>query len=263
MKTTLLQLDIDWNAPETNLPKAQEAILAAEKSDLYVLPEMFATGFVTQPEGKDLSSDTILQWMKQTAILTDAAICGSVAVKEGDCYRNRLYFVKPDGHVTQYDKRHLFAYGGEDRHYLPGNERVVVEWRGVRFLLLVCYDLRFPLWTRNAPIPGDTLPAPTDGYGLYDAIIYVASWPTPRQLAWETLLRARAIENQCYVLGVNRCGTDPTCHYTGGTILINAYGQTVSEAAPCTPCTVTGTIDMQWLNRFRDKFPVLADGDSL
>ena len=168
----------------------------AQGTDLFVLPEMFSTGFCTSPEGIAESSDSAtLQWMKQKAAEHNCAIAGSVSVEENGKFYNRFYFVHPDGNVQWYNKKHLFTYGGEDKHYTAGQERVVVNFRGVRFLLEVCYDLRFPVWSRNR--------------GDYDAAIYVASWPSPRVEAWKALLRARAIENQCYVLGVNRVGRIP------------------------------------------------------
>jgi len=248
MKVTLIQMDIAWASPEANRRTAENAILAAPGSDLYVLPEMWSTGFATVPEGIAESDDSdSLAWMKAMAAKVDGAVAGSIAVRCADgSYRNRFYFVKPDGSVTYYDKHHLFTYGGEHHRYTAGNERVVVEWRGVRFLLLVCYDLRFPLWARSRED--------------YDAILYVASWPTPRVEAWRTLLKARAIENQCYVCGVNRIGTDPSCEYCGGTAFIDPYGA-ATEAPDGLPASLVGTIDLDALSAFRSKFPVLKDRD--
>ncbi|MBO7331664.1 MAG: nitrilase family protein, partial [Alistipes sp.] len=198
MKVTILQRDILWADPATNIARADEAIARNAGSDLYVLPEMFSTGFCVEPETVAESLDgEALQWMKSKAAATNAAIAGSVVVTDGERYFNRFYFVKPDGEVEYYDKRHLFTYGGEHLRFTAGDRRVVMEWRGVRILLEVCYDLRFPVWARNRDD--------------YDMIIYVASWPTTRMLAWSTLLVARAIENQCYVVGVNRVGSDPVC----------------------------------------------------
>ena len=256
MKVTLLQADLKWASPESNAQAFEESILNARnseidcKSDLYVLPEMWSTGFTTQPEGiaeEFGTSCQSLEWMKDMADKTDAAIAGSVAVHCSDgSYRNRFFFVKPGGEYVYYDKHHLFTYGGEHHRYTAGNERVVVEWRGVRFLLLVCYDLRFPKWARSNED--------------YDAIIYVASWPTPRVEAWNTLLRARAIEDQCYVIGVNRVGSDPSCEYCGGTAFIDPYG--TAQMCPYGEVSaLAGQIDMESLNAFRQKFPVLSDRD--
>ncbi|MCQ2145455.1 MAG: nitrilase family protein [Bacteroidales bacterium] len=256
MKIALLQGDLKWASPESNAQVFEEMILKACDcgngchTDLYVLPEMWSTGFATVPEGIAEEFDTTcrsLEWMKSMADRTDAAIAGSVAVHCSDgTYRNRFFFVKPGGGYVYYDKHHLFTYGGEHLRYTAGNERVTVEWRGVRFLLLVCYDLRFPMWARSRED--------------YDAIIYVASWPTPRVEAWNALLKARAIENQCYVLGVNRVGTDPSCEYCGGTAFIDPYG--AAELCPYGEVSVLpGQIDMDALNAFRQKFPVLSDRD--
>ena len=248
MKITILQQNIVWADPTANVRKADEAINQNPGADLYVLPEMFSTGFCTNPEGIAESTESeTLQWMKDKAATTDAAIAGSVAVTEDGKYYNRFYFVKPDGNVTHYDKKHLFTYGGEHLRFTAGEERVVVEWKGVRILLEVCYDLRFPVWARNR--------------GDYDMILYVASWPTPRVSAWSALLVARAIENQCYVVGVNRVGTDPACEYCGGSVIIDPYGKTLAACEMNQECEASAEVDMDKLNAFREKFPVLNDAD--
>ena len=248
MKVTILQRNIEWANPALNVQRADEAIDLNPGADLYVLPEMFSTGFCTEPEGiaESTESDT-LQWMKDKAASTHAAIAGSVAVTKDGKYYNRFYFVKPDGNVAQYDKKHLFTYGGEHLRFTAGEERVVVEWRGVRILLEVCYDLRFPIWARNR--------------GDYDMILYVASWPTPRVAAWSALLVARAIENQCYVAGVNRVGNDPACEYCGGSVIIDPYGVKIAECEISQESEATAEIDMAALEAFRKKFPVLLDAD--
>ena len=248
MKVTILQRDIEWANPVLNVQRAEEAIDRNAGADLYVLPEMFSTGFCTQPEGiaESCDSDT-LKRMKRKSAEIDVAIAGSIAVEQEGKYYNRFYFVKPDGSVTYYDKKHLFTYGGEHLRFTAGEERVVVEWRGVRILLEVCYDLRFPIWARNR--------------GDYDMILYVASWPTPRVAAWSSLLVARAIENQCYVAGVNRVGTDPACEYCGGSVIIDPYGRTIATCADNTECEATAEVDMEALEAFREKFPVLKDAD--
>ena len=247
MKTTILQRDIKWGDPKVNIQRADEAISRNAGSDLYVLPEMFSTGFCTSPEGIAERDDYTLQWMKSKASEIDAAIAGSIAVEEDGKYYNRFYFVKPDGEVTHYDKKHLFTYGGEHLRFTAGEERVVVEWRGVRILLEVCYDLRFPIWARNR--------------GDYDMILYVASWPTPRVGAWSALLVARAIENQCYVAGVNRVGNDPACEYCGGSVIIDPYGVTIAECEISQESEATAEIDMAALEAFRKKFPVPGGAD--
>lgn len=251
MTITLLQQDIVWASPSANQEAAERAILAAPKSDLYVLPEMWSTGFATEPEGIAETDGSSLHWMERMAIRMDAAIAGSVATRVDDSYYNRFYFVKPTGEVSWYDKHHLFTYGGEHRRYTAGRQRVVVEWRGVRFLLQVCYDLRFPCFSRNRVQEDEA----------YDVALYVASWPTSRRLPWDTLLRARAIENQCYVCGVDRVGTDPACAYNGGTALIDAYGRTVAACPDGEVAALTASIDLEGLRAFRQKFPVLDDRD--
>lgn len=250
MKITLLQQDIVWAQPAVNCKAAEAAILAAPQSDVYVLPEMFSTGFATHPEGIAEEDGASLCWMQQMATRMDAAIAGSIATKAEDgSFRNRFYFVKPNGETTYYDKHHLFTYSGEHHRYTAGDKRVIVEWRGVRFMLLVCYDLRFPIWARS--------------HEDYDCLLYVASWPTSRLQAWQTLLRARAIENQCYVCGVNRVGTDSACQYSGGTAAIDAYGRTLAECPLNQPSAITAEINMEKLTAFREKFPVLKDRDEL
>jgi len=246
MQTVILQHDIAWANPEENRLRLGRLIDAQPQADLYVLAEMWSTGFATQPEGiAESDHSESLQWMVAKARERNAALAGSIAVKSGSRYYNRFYFVRPDGTIDHYDKRHLFTYGGEHEHFTRGEERVVAEWRGVRFLLEVCYDLRFPVWSRNR--------------GDYDAIIYVASWPTPRVEAWSTLLRARAIENQCYVVGVNRVGEDPACQYCGASAVIDPYGRTLAECERGRECAAGALIDMDALNAFRQKFPVLND----
>lgn len=247
MKISLLQTDIVWSDPKANCEHIDSLVASMPQSDVYVLPEMFSTGFATNPEGVAERDEFTLSWMKSFASKHDAAICGSVAVQTDDGYRNRFYFVEPDGKVTFYDKRHLFSYGGEHKRYTRGEKRVVVEFRGVRILLQVCYDLRFPVFSRN--------------HKDYDAIFYVANWPVPRLEVWKTLLHARALENQCYVVGVNRCGTDPACEYSGGTMLIDAYGRNVAECAYGKEDSLTADLDLAKLASFRAKFPVLDDAD--
>ena len=263
MKVTLIQMDIVWENPKANQETAERLMRSAEKSDLYVLPEMWNTGVTTEPQSEAVltaeqhneGSET-LQWMQRMANELDAAVAGSMAVKAPDgTFRNRLYFVTPQEFVNGkssickwYDKHHLFSYGGETKNYTPGNEQVTVEWRGIRFRLCICYDLRFPLWLRNRDD--------------YDVLICVASWPAVRTHAWNVLLQARAIENQCYVLGVNRIGKDPYCEYRGGTAIVDPFGFATScpegEAS-----ALTQTLNMKRLKSFRDKFPVLKEQDSL
>ena len=247
MKVSIIQHDIVWGNPAENRLRLKQQIEAQAGADLYVLTEMWSTGFAINPEGVAERDEASLQWMKDMAVQMQAAIAGSLAIEQDGSFHNRLYFVKPDGEVEYYDKRHLFSYGGEDKYYSPGTERVVVEWKGVRFLLTVCYDLRFPVWMRYC--------------NDYDAIICVANWPTVRIDSWQTLLRARAIENQCYVVGVNRVGKDPNCDYCGCSAIINPYGQTIAECEKDKECSMEAVFDMEKLNAYRVKFPALKEKD--
>ena len=250
MKVTLIQSNIVWGDAGANCLKASEAIGATPGSDLYILPEMFSTGFATEPEGLAESDCFSLGWMRDKARETGAAIYGSVATEEGGRYFNRFYFVTPDGAEVHYDKHHLFTFGGEHHRYTGGDSRVEVVWKGFRIRLAVCYDLRFPGWVRNT---GDT---------PYDLLIYVASWPSVRRHAWDALLRARAIENQCYLAGVNRVGSEPSgLEYEGGTVLLDPWGKEIARCADHSEECATATIDLEPLQSFRKQFPVLKDAD--
>lgn len=248
LRAAVMQADIRWQAPSANLANLTRRLRQAPASDLYLLPEMFATGFSMHPEAPGVAdaADETLRWMQERAGELDAAVAGSLPVTDGGRHRNRLAFVTP-GSITTYDKRHLFTYGGEDRVYTPGTERVVVTFRGVRFLLQVCYDLRFPVFARNR--------------ADYDAILYVANWPTSRIAVWDTLLRARALENQCYVLASNRIGSDPACAYAGHSQAVDPYGRVMAVAEENREDVVCATLDMDRLAAFRTKFPVLNDAD--
>lgn len=249
MNVTLFQQDIIWAEPEANHKAIESELARRSGTDLFVLPEMFSTGFITDSvENAEKEPWISLEWMKKVSAKYDCAIAGSVAVNQNGKNYNRFFFVKPDGEVTAYDKKHLFSYGGEPDKFTAGQTRTIVEWRGVRFLLLVCYDLRFPVWIRNKDD--------------YDAIICVANWPAVRSLAWNTLVRARAIENQSYMLAVNRAGTDSVGDYEGGTALINPYGEIIARCKDFSQDTVSVDIDMNILEAFRAKFPVKADADS-
>ncbi len=242
MKIQLLQMNVAWEQPETNRLHAAEMVGDA---DLIALPEMFTTGFTMSSAAAERDGRLTLEWMVAMAREHDAAVTGSIAVEENGHLFNRLYFVKPDGTWAHYDKRHLFSYAGEHEVYSSGDERVIVEWKGVRILLQICYDLRFPAFARNR--------------GDYDMILYVASWPESRIGAWETLLRARAIENVCYVAGVNRAGDDPAAHYDGRSALIDYKGNTLASGDG--EAVIDAWVDMPQLVAFRAKFPALEDAD--
>lgn len=256
MKISLIQFDIAKGNIQENWHRAASLMAKAEGSDVYVLPEMWTTGYITKPEGIAERDCASLEWMKAKANELSAAVCGSVATEEDGKYCNRFYFVAPDNQVEHYDKHHLFTFAGEDKSYTPGNDKVVIEWRGVRFLLQVCYDLRFPIFSRNSADAEDLSDSEH-----YDVALYVASWPKSRRMPWDILLRARAIENQCYVCGVNRIGNDGACDYNGGTAIIDPYGRIASACPDNEECVITHELDIEKLKAFRVKFPVLADRD--
>lgn len=254
MNVTLLQTDILWAQPEENIRRADHLLSNAEESDLYVLPEMWSTGFATKPHGiaADEATNPAFLWMQETAARRQCAISGSLSVRLPDgSFRNRHYFVDGrSGKVSYYDKHHLFTYGHEDEYYTAGQEQIVVIYGDFRFLLLTCYDLRFPCWSRYA----DTLE--------YDAIILVANWPESRQSAWQLLTRARAIENQCYLIGCNRVGDDQHSHYAGCSVVVDAYGKALAQCHKNSIESLTVHLDLTELQRRRSKFRVLDDRDS-
>lgn len=253
MKVVMLQTDICWAKSDENVRHAQQLMADAPDGDLYVLPEMWSTGFATQPDGIACSEsdNDALRWMQQTAQTRQCAISGSLAIRADDgSYRNRHYFVNGRaGETYYYDKHHLFSYGGENQFYTSGQQHTIVNYMGFRLLLQTCYDLRFPCWSRYA-----------DGRE-YDAIICVANWPSSRQSAWQLLLRARAIENQCYMIGVNRVGDDQKCHYIGASAVIDVTGHTLAQCRLGVPQALMCDIRMDELQRRREKFRVLDDRD--
>ena len=243
-RIAIVQRDIAWQSIDANL-EGLERMLRSVEADVVVLSEMFQTGFVTAPRSVADDGRT-LGWMKRMAEEKECAMVGSVVVCEGDNYYNRMYFVKPTGEVEWYDKHHLFSVGGESEHFTAGDRRVVVEWRGVRYLLEICYDLRFPVWSRSR--------------GDYDAIIYSALWPKPRREVWRTLLRARAMENQAWVVGVNRIGVEPGLEYSGDSAVIDHLGRVVVDALE-RECVEVAELDAQEIARFRARFNVSRDAD--
>ena len=250
MKVTIFQIDIAWATPDENVKNVRQLFQQHTGSDLYVLPEMWATGFATIPQYIAENEDSIaLRWMRETAVEHQCAISGSLLIHTEDGkYRNRHYFVTPD-ETFFYDKHHLFTYGHEDEYITPGNDHVIVSWKDRRFLLLTCYDLRFPVWARYGRA------------GEYDAIIVVANWPESRQQAWRVLTRARAIENQCYLIGANRVGDDQFCHYIGESLVVDSKGDALGECQPNTETALTVTLEFEKLDNIRQRFKVLNDRD--
>lgn len=252
MKISAFQMNIEPTA-EGNYKKISE-FLKSEKqsSDILVLPEMFTTGFAMDSEKiSEQHGGKTLKFLMDAAAESGTAICGSVATKDDDGsgikYYNRFYFVEPSGKYHTYDKHHLFRMAGEHNHYTAGDERVIVEYKGVRILLQVCYDLRFPVYSRNRQD--------------YDMIIYVASWPTVRVAAWNKLLDARAIENVAFVVGVNRTGDFEGINYIGGTHIINFKGEKIISAKDHAEEVISAEISIDDLNKFRTAFPAHMDAD--
>ena len=225
-------------------------------TDLVVLPETFTSGFSNDAIGDaETMNGPTVAWMREQAAKLDAAVTGSVQLREGEAVFNRMLFVKPDGSLAHYDKRHLFSFAREHERYAAGRERVVVEWKGWNILLQVCYDLRFPVFSRNF------LNAERDGLPDYDVALYVANWPSARAYPWKTLLRARAMENLCYVVGVNRVGTDGNgLHYSGDSAVIDFLGHPLSEAADEEVVSMM-LLQAAPLVEHRARFPALLDGD--
>ena len=240
-----LNQDIVWKDKPANFALIETAF-SEQKADLFLLPEMFSTGFCMEPEAIADREEETLSWMKTFAAEKNGAVAGSASVQVGPLFYNRFYFVKPDGTVEFYDKRHLFSYSGEDKVYSPGKFRKVVEYKGIRFLLQVCYDLRFPVFSRNS--------------ADYDVALYVANWPETRVEAWKHLLKARAIENQSFVFGLNRIGTDGNhLKYQESSRCFSADGTEISQHSGN---LVQAEIKMEELNTFREKFPFLKDRDT-
>lgn len=250
MTVTIFQTDIAWANPAKNVERVSRLLRGCEGSDLYVLPEMWATGFATEPQGIAETEDSVaLQWMRRTATEQQCAVSGSLLIRTADgLFRNRHYFVTPED-TFFYDKHHLFTYGHEDQFITPGNDHVIVTWCGRRFLLLTCYDLRFPVWSRWGRA------------GEYDAIIIVANWPVNRQEAWRVLAQARAIENECFLIGANRVGDDSKCHYRGESLICGSKGDVLMECTAEKEEARTFTLDFDALDNIRQRFRVLEDRD--
>lgn len=249
LAVTIVQQDIVWHDSKANLALLSRELDALESPvDLIVLPEMFTTGFSMDAETLAESIDgPSVNWLRARALETGAAICGSLIIRDAGRYYNRFIFMRPDGTYESYDKRHLFRLAREHRHYSSGNKRVVFEYRGFRICPQVCYDLRFPVWSRSLDD--------------YDLLIYVANWPAARHLAWRTLIRARAIENQAYAVAVNRAGTDGNeIAYLGGSAVVDFLGQDLCELDTCRG-TATVTLEKEPLQQFRKRYPFHDDAD--
>lgn len=249
---TLIQTDLHWEDKTANLEMLREKIEnIREKTEIVILPEMFTTGFSMNSEilAEDINGET-LQWMKNIASSKKIILTGSIIVRENEKYFNRLIWMLPNGEFGCYDKRHLFAYGDEHLHYVAGKKRLIASVKGWKINLLVCYDLRFPVWSRQA----------TDNE--FDVLIYVANWPDRRVHAWKTLLQARAVENQCYVVGINRVGQDGNgINYSGDSMIIDPLGEILYQKTSDEDI-FTYTLRKEKLREVRGKFPFWKDADS-
>ncbi len=252
---TTIQANLAWEDKETNLRYFTEKIRhIVGKKELVVLPEMFTTGFSMRPEALAETMDgPTVSWMRDMAREQRIILAGSLIIEENGQYYNRLLWMLPTGDYGYYDKRHLFALGGEHLHYTAGQKRLITSVKGWRVNLLVCYDLRFPVWARQQPAAA--------GEAEYDLLICVANWPVMRAAAWKTLLQARAIENQCYVVGVNRVGTDANgLYHSGDTMVVDPLGAVLYQMAD-EEAVQTTVIDKAPLLALREKLPFLKDAD--
>ena len=252
---TGIQTILHWEDPAANLNMLEEKINSiSSKTEIVILPEMFSTGFSMKPEelAETMDGETV-KWMKRIATAKKIIITGSVIIEEGGKFFNRLIWALPNGQCGVYDKRHLFAYAGEDEKYTPGTKRLIASVKGWKINLLVCYDLRFPVWARQQ--------AQEEG-PEYELLIYVANWPERRIHAWKTLLQARAIENQCYVVGVNRVGKDGNdIYYSGSSMVVDPLGEVLYRKENDEDI-FTITLPKQKVDEIRSKLPFWKDGDS-
>ena len=270
---SLIQTALFWEDKKSNLLHLEEKIMGLEKTEVVILPEMFSTGFSMQPEklAEDMDGETV-EWMKRVSAKKRIILTGSVIIKEKEEYFNRLIWMLPNGEYGYYDKRHLFAFAGEDKHYSAGGKRLIASVKGWKINLQICYDLRFPVWARQKNEPelteddqdfgGPSYQPSSPSAPEYDILIYVANWPERRAHAWKTLLQARAIENQTYVVGVNRVGEDGNgIYHSGDSMVVDPLGEVMFTKAH-EACVHTITLERAHLEVIRQKLPFLRDGDS-
>lgn len=258
MKVFLVQFDIVWENPRANIEKLDDLIHNPEPDSVILLPEMWSTGFTMHPEkfAEKEAEGPAFKWMLSAAERFSCVVAGSVAVKTNEGkYKNRFYAFFPDGKFVYYDKKHLFSLAGENLHYHPGLEKKYFEWKGWTISPQICYDVRFPVWCRNTVSPNQQKPA-------YDALMLVANWPQSRMYPWKQLLIARAIENQCYVVAVNRVGTDGNgIAHSGNSMVINPFGEVEVEAENGKEMTVKSELNASLLQKCRTSFPFWKDAD--
>ena len=250
LQIAIIQKDLVWENAAKNKTQLDVLLKEIQNVDLIILPEMFTTGFsmTPQPFAEQMDGETVV-WMQQKAAHFDAAIMGSIIVKEEDHYYNRMLFVHPNGIIEHYDKRHTFTLAGEHKEYSFGQSKLIVTYKDWKICPLICYDLRFPVWSRNTE--------------NYDLLIYSANWPKPRINAWKTLLKARAIENMSYCIGVNRVGVDANGYeYTGNSMAIDFLGNEMTEVEEDTEKIIYATLSKNELIDIRAKLPFLEDKDT-
>jgi predicted amidohydrolase len=261
---TIIQSQLHWEDKDANLRMFEEKINSIQdRMEVVVLPEMFSTGFSMNPQGLAENMDgPTLQWMRKITATKNIVLTGSVIIEENGNYYNRLIWMLPNGDLGYYDKRHRFAYAGEDQHYAAGNKRLIASVKGWKINLQICYDLRFPVWSHQS-----SPSKPSDGQETataspeYDLLIYVANWPERRVHAWKTLLQARAIENQCYAVGVNRTGKDGNnLVYSGESMIVDAMGEVLYSRAHHEDI-YTIELQKEKLDDIRNKLPFLRDAD--
>jgi predicted amidohydrolase len=261
MKVTIIQSEIFWEDREKNLIHFESLIHQInEDTDLIVLPEMFTTGFSMDPKkvAEPMGGKT-LKWLQQQANIKNCTITGSAAIDENGKYFNRLFWVEANGHYHTYDKRHLFRMAKEDEHYTAGEKTIITQLKNWHIKPLICYDLRFPVWSRNHFKKISN----TSALAQYDVLIYIANWPEVRAYPWKQLLIARAIENQCYVIGVNRIGEDGNgFKHSGDSVVINPKGEIISKTKANEKSVETVILDRNYLDEYRKTFPVGLDADS-
>ncbi len=249
LRTALVQTSLIWEDPERNINRFTELLRSVVDSDLIILPEMFSTGFTMEPHKIPQHwQEKTIEWMQEQAVRSNSAITGSIIAQENGKYYNRLYFVHPNGEISTYDKRHTFTLSGEDKFYARGSEKVIIAYKGFRICPMICYDLRFPVWSRNTE--------------NYDVLLYVANWPQARINAWDTLLKARAIENMVYTIGVNRVGSDNNeLQYNGHSGVYDALGEAL-VFAEYDDTILTAELNKAHLQSTREKLKFLEDRDT-
>lgn len=255
LNIAFIQSDLAWENPQANRQAFDKKIASIQgRPDLIVLPETFNTGFPVDPQKfAEKEKGATLHWLKEKAAQTDAVVCGSMLLEVEGRYHNSLVWMRPDGTYELYHKRHVFRMGGEHERVTPGGKLLLTHLRGWKIRPLVCYDLRFPVWSKNTY---------KNEQFEYDFVFYIANWPAVRSYPWSQLLLARALENQAYVLGVNRVGTDgPGMNYSGDSALIDPKGQYIAKAARGEEAIVEATLSGDELVRFREKFNVGLDWD--